>query len=77
MMSAASVATLAKMLEALPDTAQERVVEHVREYIDELRDELQWDSQFGASQSKLSAAARKAREEIAQGLSTPMDVDKL
>jgi hypothetical protein len=76
-MSAASVATLAKMLEALPDGAQERVVEHVREYIDDLRDELQWDARFGATQAKLSVAAQKARGEIAQGLSAPLDVDKL
>jgi len=76
-MSAASVATLTKMIEALPDAAQERVVEHLREYIDDLRDELHWDAQFGASQPKLSAAARKAREQIAEGRSKPMDVETL
>ena len=66
-MSAATVSTLVRMMESLPDPVQDRVVEHVREYIEDLRDELRWNSQFEASQAKLSRAARKAREQIAQG----------
>lgn len=76
-MSATTAATLTKMLQALPEPVQDRVVEHLREYIENLRDELQWDEQFAASQPKLARAARKAREQIAQGHSKPMDVDAL
>ncbi len=76
-MSAATVSTLVRMMESLPDPVQDRVVEHLREYIEDLRDELRWDSQFEASQSKLAKAARKAREQISQGHSKPMDVEAL
>lgn len=62
-MASATVATLTKMLEKLPTSAQERVIEHLREYIEDLRDELQWDKQFSTSQSKLTAAARTARKQ--------------
>jgi len=41
-MSSASVETLTKMLESLPDSEQVRVVEHLREYIEMLSDELNW-----------------------------------
>ena len=76
-MSAARLATLTKMLEALPDPEQERVIEHVREYIEDLRDERRWDDRFRASRAKLAAAARQARKEIAQGRSSPMDLEAL
>ena len=73
-MSATTLATLTKMLEALPDAEQERVIEQVREYIADLQDELHWNSQFEKSQTQLVDAARKARAEIADGHSKPMDV---
>jgi len=76
-MPATTVATVMKMLEALPESAQDRVVEHVREYIEDLRDELCWDAQFQASHTKLAVAARRARQQIAEGHSKPMDVDAL
>jgi len=43
-MSSEAIATVIKMIESLPETAQERVVDHLREYITELQDELEWDS---------------------------------
>ncbi len=76
-MSSATISTLLKMVETLPPPMQERVVEHVREYIEDLRDEMRWDAQFKASGSKLAGAARKARKQIAQGHSSPMDVEAL
>ena len=35
-MSSTTITTVVKMLETLPDHAQDRVVEHLREYIDDL-----------------------------------------
>jgi hypothetical protein len=72
-----AIETATKMLESLPESDQEQVVEHLREYIAELRDEMRWDSQFERSQSELASAARRARKEVEEGLSEPMDHDRL
>jgi len=45
-MASTAIATVEKMLESLPEEAQERVMEHLREYILDLQDELQWDALF-------------------------------
>ena len=76
-MSSTAIATVIKIMESLPETAQDRVVEHLREYLEDLRDELQWDTLFRKTQPQLIAAARRARKEIAEGLAQPMDYDQL
>ncbi|MBI2976982.1 MAG: hypothetical protein HYY33_08540 [Chloroflexi bacterium] len=76
-MSSTAIATVTKMLESLPEPAQDRVVEHLREYLEDLQDELQWDALFKRTQPQLAAAARRAKQEIAQGLAKPMDFDQL
>ncbi|MBI5290456.1 MAG: hypothetical protein HY872_01080 [Chloroflexi bacterium] len=76
-MSSTAIATVTKMLESLPEPAQDRVVEHLREYLEDLQDELQWDTLFKRTQPQLAAAARRAKQEIAQGLAKPMDFDQL
>ena len=38
-------------------------------------DEQTWDASFAKSHNKLVAAAKKAGEEIARGLATPLDLD--
>jgi len=65
------------MLETLPEPAQERAVEHLREYIEELRDELKWDNSFKRTQPNLVEAARRARQEIAEGKAQPLDFEQL
>lgn len=45
-MSSPAIATIVKMLESLPESAQEQVVEHLREYLADLQDELEWDALF-------------------------------
>jgi len=65
------------MMESLPETAQDQVVEHLREYLEDLQDELQWDTLFKKTQPQLIAAARRAKKEIAEGLAQPMDYDQL
>jgi hypothetical protein len=69
--------TMMKMIESLPESVQERALEHMQQYIEDIRNELKWDESFGNSRSKLMAAARQAREEIARGKATPMNVDDL
>jgi len=76
-MSTATIETVVKMLETLPVPTQERAVEHLREYIEDLRDETHWDAQFDRHSTKLSEAASKARAEIAEGKSVPMDFERL
>jgi hypothetical protein len=72
-----TVETIVKLMESLPESSQERVLEHLREYISDMGDEQQWDDQFRRSESKLVAAARRAREEIQEGVATPLDHDRL
>jgi hypothetical protein len=56
---------------------QMRVAQYLHEYIQNLQDEIKWDNSFQKTQNKLVAAAQKAKQEIARGLSQPMDYDKL
>lgn len=76
-MSTTSIATITKMLEPLPEPVQERVVEHLREYLLEVEEDRKWDALFQRTQPQLVAAAQQARQEIAQGLAEPLDVEQL
>jgi hypothetical protein len=76
-MSSATIITIVKMLESLPDDLQERVAEHLREFITDLEDEARWKSSFQQTQNKLVAASRKAKREIAEGKSIPMNYEQL
>jgi hypothetical protein len=76
-MTSAAIATITKMLESLPEEAQERVLEHLREYIQDLQDDLIWDALFKRTQDQLVAVARWARAEIAMGRAEPMDFERL
>jgi hypothetical protein len=76
-MSSEAIATLVKMLESLPEVAQDQVVEHMRQYVEELRDGLRWDVSFEKSQEQHIAAARRAKQEIAEGRAQVMDLDRL
>lgn len=76
-MSSTAIATVIKMLESLPETVQGQVAEHLREYIEDLRDELQWDALFEKTQRQLVAAAKRAKQEIAEGHAQPLDYNQL
>lgn len=76
-MSSTSITTIAKMLEFLPIEMQDRVLEHLREYIDDLQDEMRWNHSFQQTQANLVAAARRAKQEIAEGQATAMDYEQL
>lgn len=75
--SSATIATLVRMIESLPEPAQEQVVEHLREYLPDLQDEVQWDDATARSQLALVQAARAAKREIAGGQAEHFDVDRL
>jgi hypothetical protein len=76
-MSSPVITTIIKMVESLPDELQEQVVEHVRAYLAELEEEKLWATSFKRTENNLVAAARKAKAEIAAGLSSPMDYEQL
>ncbi len=76
-MSSPAITTVVKMIESLPENAQNRVLEHLREYIQELEEELKWEQSFKKTESNLIAAAKRAKQQIAEGLSKPMDYDEL
>ena len=76
-MASNAVTTVTQMMESLPEAMQNRVVEHLREYVAELQDELRWDISFSNTQDQLIAAARRAKQEIAEGKAEPMDLDRL
>lgn len=76
-MPSPSVTTLIAMVESLPATLQERVVEQVREFIADLEDEAKWDASFERTHDKLLESAQKAKQEIAEGQSSPMDYEQL
>ena len=76
-MASNAIATITQMVETLPESLQNQVVEHLREYIAELQDELRWEASFNKTQDQLVEAARRAKQEIADGKSEPMDLDRL
>jgi hypothetical protein len=62
-MQSPAITTIVKMIEALPEAAQNQ-------------DEAHWDGLFAKTGHKLAAAARQAKQEIA-GKASPMDYDAL
>ena len=76
-MASNAITTITQMMETLPEPQQNQVVEHLREYIAELQDELRWEASFNRAQDQLIAAARRAKQEIAEGKAEPMDLDRL
>jgi hypothetical protein len=76
-MKSTDIATMTKMIENLPEIAQNQVVEHMRNYIANLQDELQWDTLFQKTQNQIISAAKRGRQEIAKGNTEPMDYNQL
>ncbi len=76
-MSSATVSTLVKMLESLPDSTQKKVVEHLREYLLDLESESKWDEHFRQTQGQLGIKADQMRKDIAAGKAEPFDLGRL
>ncbi len=76
-MTSKAIATVVRMMESLPEPAQEQIVAHLRRYLEELQDEHRWDSLFQRTKPQLIAAAKRAKEEIAAGQAEPLDPHRL
>ena len=76
-MKSTATLTVLKMLEGLPESIQDRVVEHLRDYIEDMREEAQWAESFSQSQEKLASFAHQARKDKAEGRASSMDFGKL
>lgn len=76
-MAPATIETVTKMLESLPDPVQERAVEHLRQYLEDISDELRWDESFAKTSDKLEEAAQLAREQFLSGKTEPFDLERL
>ncbi len=72
-MASTAIATVLKMIESLPEDAQEQVAEHLREYLEEMRDDSKWANSFKKTQPQLIAAARRAKREIGNGKAKPLN----
>jgi hypothetical protein len=74
-MRSATLITITKMLESLPEDKQEQVLNHLYEYITELQDEIKWNLLFKNSQKELSKIAKQVRKARLEGKIE--DFDKL
>ena len=71
-----AIETAVKLLETLPESTQEHLVEELRHLALGAQDEAKWDELF-ARNGGLKAAAQTARQEIAAGKASDMDFDRL
>jgi hypothetical protein len=76
-MASEPIATVVRMMESLPEPAQNRVADHLRDYLTELQDELRWDETLAKSQPKLAEMARRAKQQIAEGKAHPLNFNEL
>lgn len=76
-MSSTAIDEVVKMMKDLPVDAQNQLLEHLREYIHDLQDEKRWDESFEKTQAKLVAAAKRAKQEIAEGKAVELDYNQL
>lgn len=56
---------------------QNKVIAQISEVIADAIDEAKWNASFSRTRNSLVAAARKAKQERAEGKSSPMDFDRL
>jgi hypothetical protein len=76
-MSSEAIATVVKMMETLPDAAQNQVAEYLQTYVADLQDELGWDTAFAQTQTNLVEKARLAKQQIAEGKAQPLNIAEL
>jgi len=73
----AATETILKMIEPLPEETKNRIVDELRIMVSEISDEAIWQEQFSRTEQGLIDAAKRAKQEIADGLAKPMEYDKL
>ena len=76
-MSSENIATITKIMESLPDSTQEKVIEYLREYLATLQEEKEGDYLVNKNQNKLIDFARKAKQEMLEGKAQLMDYEQL
>lgn len=76
-MTSEAIITVVKMMELLPEPAQNQIAEHLRSYVLKIQDELRWDALFNKTQPKLIEMARLAKQQIAEGKSRPLNLREL
>ncbi len=59
-MPSEATAAMVEMMEALPEHAQYRVVEHLREYIEDLRDDAMWGNSYFETAEKAESVSRES-----------------
>ena len=76
-MSSPAINTVIQMMKSLPEDKQNELVEHLREYLQDSQAEQKWQESFDKSHDKLIAAAKLAKQQIAEGKAKPMNYDRL
>ena len=71
------IETAVKMLQSLPNQAQERVVEQLRELVAEADAEARWDALLGDHPEPMRAGARPARAAHRRGETVPLDLGRM
>jgi hypothetical protein len=69
--------TVTKMIEALPEHLQKKLLDEITPIIAEALDEAKWEAQFQRGSSKLIELGEAVKEKVATGGSEPMDFSKL
>ena len=76
-MSAEAIATVTQMMQTLPESTQHQVAEHIANYIADLQDDLRWNESFKKTEYKLIQQARLAKQQIAEGKASKMNINHL
>jgi hypothetical protein len=76
-MSAEAIATVTQMMRTLPDSTQQQVADHISNYIADLKDDMRWDESFKKTEPNLIQQARLAKQQIAEGKASRMDINYL
>jgi hypothetical protein len=69
--------TVTKMIEALPEHLQKKLLDEITPIISEALDEAKWEVQFERGRSKLVQLAQETKELLSQGDTEPIDFSKL
>jgi hypothetical protein len=69
--------TVTKMLEALPEHLQKRLLDEITPIISDALDELKWESQFQGSSGKLAEIAQNVKTQVSADRTSMMDFSKL
>ena len=69
--------TVTKMIEALPEHFQKKLLDEIAPIISEALDEAKWEAQFESGNSKLVKIAEEVKDLISKDGTDPMDFSEL